>query len=87
MYKFENCKLPSVISSMFYRNCDVHQVDTRQSHHLHIPAIRHEYSKRSFKYQAIKIYNAYCDMFNFSLSAFVFKKNIKSHFLINDIKP
>ena len=85
MYKYERNKMPAVIRAMFSRNSDVHNVNTRQANCLHLPLVKNASSKKSFKYNAIKIYNSYYCTLNFSLSFTTYKRKVKCYLLQNEL--
>ena len=85
MYRFENNKLPECIYSLFKRNSEIHHINTRQSSYLHVPSVRHESTKRAFTYNVVKLFNAFITIFDFNVSIWKFKKDVKSYLITNDV--
>ena len=56
MYKYHHRKLPEILN-VFKTNSEVHIHYTRNSDLLYVPKFKSEYGKRSFRYQAVKIWN------------------------------
>jgi len=81
MYNISSWKLGklSQIFNIFQRNSEIHDHDTRQL--LHLPKPRTEYGKRSFRYQAVQIWNELYNHIRVDMKIGTFKKNLKSYFL------
>ena len=78
MYKFYHGKL-SQIFNIFQRNSEIHDHDTRQL--LHLPKPKTEYGKRSFRYQAVQIWNELYNHIRVDIKIGTFKKKMKSYLL------
>ena len=81
LYKFENNDLPVGFRNMFVRNCDIHNYPTRQSQCFHVPLAKFDSTKRSFKYNAVIVYNKYVQQLDCAQSYATFKKSVKTRIL------
>ena len=81
MYKHHHKKLPQILN-LFEHNSDIHDHNTRQSNMLHVPIYRKDYGKRSFRYQAVNIWNDIYSSLSVNIKIGTFKSNLKS-FLIS----
>ena len=82
MYKYHHGLLPKILD-IFERNMDIHQYNTRQAIQLHIPICKTELGKRSFHYQAVKIWNEIFLALRVDIKIGTFKKKLKT-FLIHN---
>ena len=82
MYKFHHGQLPSIFD-IFARNSDVHYHYTRQNELLHLPMPRKEYVKRSFRYQAVLIWNVVYAHVNVNIKIGTFKKHLKRYLVLS----
>ena len=82
MYKYHHGWLPQILNS-FERNIDIHLYNTRQANQLHIPLCKTELGKRSFRYQAVKIWNETNSSLAVNIKIGTFKKNLKSFLVRN----
>ena len=80
MYKHHHNQL-SLILNVFKKNSDIHSYETRSSNMLRGPKIQTELGRRSFRYQAVKIWNDIFLSLSVAIKIGTFKKNLKS-FLI-----
>ena len=80
MYKYHHGWL-SQIFDMFKRNSEVHNYSTRQIQLLHPPKPKTEFGKRSFRYQAVLIWNLVYHHLNVNIKIGTFKKNLKRYLL------
>lgn len=78
LFKYVNNDLPDCFSNMFVRNSEIHAYHTRQSNWFNVPRIRTDLSKHSFKYNAIRLYNASLCCCNYTFNYPRFKKQVKS---------
>ena len=77
MYKHHHKRLPSVLDK-FAKNCDIHDHDTRQSKHLHIPDFSTDRGEMSFKTQAVMIWNKIIKFLKVDIKIGTFKKHLKA---------
>ena len=82
MYKYHHGLLPQILD-MFQRNMDVHQYNTRLAIQLHVPIFRTELGKRSFHYQAVKIWNEIYSLLAVDIKIGTFKRKLKSFLIKN----
>ena len=82
MYKYHHGWLPQILN-LFERNIDIHLYNTRQANQLHIPLCKTELGKRSFRYQAVKIWNETNSSLAVNIKIGTFKKNLKSFLVRN----
>ena len=82
MYKYHHGLLPKILD-IFERNMDIHQYNTRQAIQLHIPIYKTELGKRSFHYQAVKIWNEIFLALRVNIKIGTFKKKLKTFFIHN----
>ena len=54
---------------------------TRQANYLHIPKVSTELGKRSFKYQAVNIWNDIYKFLKVDIKIGTFKKHLKSYLI------
>ena len=80
MYKYHHGLLPQILD-IFERNQDVHHYNTRQANLLHVPIFKTELGKRSYHYQAVKIWNEIYSTFSVNVKIGTFKKKLK-YFLL-----
>ena len=80
MYKYHHGWLPSVLD-MFTKNKDKYNYNTRQAEFLEVPPVSSELRLRSFKYQAVKIWNNILKFLKVDIKIGTFKKYLKT-FLI-----
>ena len=57
-YKIMNGSVPSYLSDLFIRRSNTHSCNTRNRHDLNIPKCRTSLAQRSFRYRAVKLWNA-----------------------------
>ena len=77
MFKYHHKRLPSVLDK-FVKNCDIHDHDTRQSKHLHIPDFSTDPGEMSFKTQAVMIWNKILKSLKVDIKIGTFKKHLKA---------
>ena len=82
MYKYHHGWLPQILD-LFERNSEVHCYNTRQFNQLHVPIYRTELGKRSFHFQAVKIWNDVYSSLSVDIKIGTFKKHLK-HYLIQN---
>ena len=83
MYNYTHGLLPKVISDFYIKNNDVHSYNTRQRDFIHIPVGTHTHN---FHYTSVLIWNELTRMnFDFSLSVYRFKNNLKQFLLHNNL--
>ena len=80
MYKHYHGWLPSVLN-IFRKNRDRHNYCTRQAECLEVPSFTTELGIRSFKFQAVKIWNTIYKFLKVDIKIGTFKKYLKT-FLI-----
>ena len=81
MYKHHHGGL-SQIFDIFQRNSEIRYHNTRQFQLLYQPKPRTEREKRSFRYQAVQLWNRVYDHLDVYIKIGTFKKNLK-HYLLN----
>ena len=82
MYKYHHGRL-SQIFDIFQRNPDIRYHDTRQFQLLHRPKPKTEREKRSFRDQAVRLWNKVYDHLDVNIKIGTFKKNLKHYLLTN----
>ena len=82
MYKYHHGWLPQILN-IFERNSDIHQYSTRQANQLHIPVYKTELGKRSFHFQAVKIWNEIYSALSVNVKIGTFKRKLKSFLIQN----
>ena len=80
MYKHHHNQLPQILN-VFVHNSDIHAYSTRSADMLHVPIFKTELGKRSFRYQAVKIWNDIFLSFSVNIKIGTFKKNLKSYLI------
>ena len=71
-----------MLSQIFYffqKNSDIHDHDTRQSQLLHGPKPNTEFIKRSFRYQAVQLWNEFQCHIMVDIKLGTFKKHLKRY--------
>ena len=81
MYKLKYFKLPDIFP-MFVHNYEIHNYETRQLKHFHLPPCRTNFSKMSIEYQGPIIWNEISSNVDIDCSIGTFKKRAKMY--IND---
>ena len=81
MFNFIKGDTSEAFIDMFVYNSNVHQYDTRQSHLLHIPAVRSNLGKRNLRYEGPVIWNELQSSININCSLYSFKRQLKFIFL------
>ena len=56
-YKLENQMLPKKFTSLFVRNVDVHNYNTRLAQNIRIPLSKHNFVRNSIRFQIPNIIN------------------------------
>ena len=82
MYKHHHNRLPLILK-VFKKNSDIHSYETRSSNMLRGPKIQTELGRRSFRYQAVKIWNDIFLSLSVDIKIGTFKKNLKSFLIKN----
>ena len=80
MYKHHHGWLPNVLN-VFRKNSDIHDHDTRQANNLEIPKFDTGIGQRSFKYQAVKIWNNILKFLIVDIKIGTFKKYLKTYLI------
>ncbi len=57
VYKQRNNLLPDVFDSYFKPRNEIHNLQTRNAHKLHVIRVKHYYGESILKYKGAKIYN------------------------------
>ena len=78
MYKLNYSKLPDIFP-MFVQNYEIHNYETRQLKHFHVPPCRTNLSKMSIKYQGPIIWNEISSNVDIDCSIDTFKKRAKMY--------
>jgi hypothetical protein len=81
LYKYKNNQVPRIFTNYFLRNADIHSYSTRESSHMRNILPRTEQVKRSFKYNAVNIYNGFVKIAKYDAKPSQFKRTIKHHLL------
>ena len=80
MYKHHHNQLPQILN-LFLLNSDIHSHNTRSAGMLHVPKFNTEFGKRSFRFQAVKIWNDIYLSVSVNIKIGTFKKNLKSYLI------
>ena len=81
MYKYHHGWLPGVLN-FFTKNSERYAYSTRQAECLEVPSFTTELGIRSFKFQAVRIWNNIYKFLKVDIKIGTFKKHLKM-FLIN----
>ena len=84
MYKINLGWLPDIFEE-FTRNHDIHDHNTRQHDHFHLPKWKLNSAKMSVYYQGPKIWNTISSNINIDCSIGVFKTSLKKYICMNPI--
>ena len=81
MYRMHTNSILQIFNGFFECNRDVHHHNTRQTNHFHLPRIRTDLGKFSFRYQGASIWNEISKS-NISMeSEYTFSKNLRTAIL------
>ena len=83
MFKVFHRDTPKVFSSLFTRNSDIHDYETRQMNQFHVPAARTNYMLRSVSVKGVRIWNDLSDRINHDCSFLSFKISLKKYIINN----
>ena len=79
-----NSKLPDIFISMFRYRHQVHNYNTRQSHHLHLEKFKTNLGLKSVKYYGASLWNSIHDDFVQLKTTNSFKRKYKDFLLNNE---
>ncbi len=85
MYKYHIGDTPHVITSLFTKNSDIHNYNTRQANLLRVGRGKTESLYRTFTFRSVHIWNFLTKKININVSIFTFKRNLKRYLLNNSI--
>ena len=85
MFKLDSGQLPEVFNKLFIKNINIHQYETRQSTLLHVQKARITLYQKSLKYTGVSAWNYVKNKLNVNCSFYLFKRNLKSFLLFNDV--
>ena len=85
MFKYHHRDLPPVFDDFFTRNNTIHDHATRQNTKFHVPLSRTHLTSNIVRMTGVTLYNYFYDVINICCSYNVYKKNLKSHILNNDV--
>ena len=77
MYKYNNGLFPIALETLFSKNCNYHNYNTRNKDKLRPPTSRHAYRDKDFSFISVHIWNYVSDNVNVNLSFPLFKKSLK----------
>ena len=83
MYRIHTNSILQKINGFFECNRDVHHHNTRQTNHFHLPRIRTDLGKFSFRYQGASIWNEILKSDISMESEYTFSKNLRTA-ILND---
>ena len=83
MFKVYHKDTPMVFSSLFTKNCDIHNYETRQLNQFHVPFARTNYMLRSISVEGVRIWNMLSDRINHDCSYLSFKISLKKYIINN----
>ena len=86
MYKYHHSKLPSIFSSFFSRNIEIHSHNTRQQSKLHVLRKTSTKAGNTFRVCGVKIYNHLVTRLDLSAKISPFKKALKMYILDNHME-
>ena len=70
-------KVPQLFGSLFRKNNEFHNYETRSAHHLHLPSVKLDLSKTGIKYRGAIVWNLIAQTgINLEVSEAVFKKSL-----------
>ena len=70
-------KVPQSFGSLFRKNNEFHNYETRSAHHLHLPSVKLDLSKTGIKYRGAIVWNLIAQTgINLEVSEAVFKKSL-----------
>ena len=81
MYRIHTNSILQKINGFFECNRDVHHHNTRQTNHFHLPRIRTDLGKFSFRYQGASIWNEILKSDISMESEYTFSKNLRTAIL------
>jgi hypothetical protein len=86
MFKLDRFQLPTVVSNLFMRNCELHSIGTRQSKKLHVSYGRLQVTTNTIKFKGVELWNHISSALdiNTCTSLNVFKKSVKKYLLHQD---
>ena len=84
-YKFMHKILPETFWNFFTYNCDIHNYNTRQSHHFHSRLSKTKQISKNIRTTGISINNHFMKYVSHNCTLTTYKKHIKSYILSNDL--
>ena len=85
MFKVKHLSAPSVLWDLFIENKkSVHDYNTRQREHFHVPLASRNYLQRSICYKGVDIWNRVCKYIPYDCSFFTFKYSLHNDVLADD---
>ena len=84
MFNYNSGMLPDIFDSIFTKNKDIHNYETRQRHKLHVQKAKITLYQRSIKYIGVNIWNYFVDKLHTNCSIYVYK-HLKMFLLRNEV--
>ena len=85
MFNYNSGMLPDIFYSIFTKNKDIHNYETRQRHKLHVQKAKITLYQRSIKYIGVNIWNYFVDKLHTNCSIYVYKHHLKMFLLRNEV--
>ena len=83
MFKVYHKNTPVVFSKLFVRNTDIHDHETRQAGHVHVPYARTNYMLNAISVKGVKVWNELYMKVNHDCSYLSFKIALKKYIINN----
>ena len=81
LYKYRNSDLPVVFNNFFILNNSIHNYITRHRHCFRTPRVRTDIRNRTLRCAAVRVYNTYYNVIDYSVRISIFKQNVKKMLL------
>ena len=85
MFKYNGDLLPIVFENLFMRNILVHDHNTRQQNHLHVPLTRTTVVAKTVRVTGVKLYNYFHDKIQVGTTYDIYKGNLRKFIQLNDV--
>ena len=83
MFKVHKNTVPDFFQDYFVANSSVHNYNTRQKNHLHIPRWRNDKMKNSIRVKGVYIWNFVSNHLTTSCDLNMFRRNLRKSILID----
>ena len=83
MYRAHFCDLPSIFDSLFIRNSNIYNYNTRQRRGFHVPKVTTNLMKMTVRYKGVILWNHILRHVDHNCSFDTFKRNLKRYLFDN----